>query len=258
MPASHEDDLVEAAGRSEGVAAPAFRRLLPLNSSSEIILRPAADATFALLDGRSVLFSETKQKIYELDQVGAFIWCRLAQDGSLEDIYRELGKRGIDEPTARRFTQQAMNVWLDRGLLNVDWRVSTDCAWSANLARRGISIRAANRDLLKELMGLFCARGHAAEDDIVVDVAAVADQIIFRGDDGCIQRCEVEALAPTMKAYLTDRVVRSDRSAFALHAAALTRGAMGILLCGEPGAGKSTLTLQLLDAGFQYAGDDLA
>jgi hypothetical protein len=84
------------------------------------------------------------------------------------------------------------------------------------------------------------------------------DQMLFRGDDARVHRCEVEALAPTIKAYITDRMIRSDRSAFALHAASLAKGGLGLLLCGEPGAGKSTLTLQLVDAGFQYAGDDVA
>ncbi|WP_247983943.1 PqqD family peptide modification chaperone [Bradyrhizobium sp. 186] len=227
-------------------------------SSPENILRPAADALFALLDGRSVLFSETKQTIYELDQVGAFIWCRLVEDASLDGICQELGKLGIDERTARQFTHQAMNAWLDRGLLNLVWRMSTHCALSATLGRRRISIRGANRDLLKELACLFCAQDHGADDDIVIEVMAFGNQVYFRGDDARVQRCGVDALAPTIKAYLTDRIIRSDHCAFALHAASLTKGDMGLLLCGEPGAGKSTLTLELMDAGFQYAGDDVA
>jgi hypothetical protein len=111
-----------------------------LKSSSEIVLRPAADAAFALLDGRSVLFSETKQKIYELDQLGAFIWCRLAQDASLADIHQELGKLGVDERTARQFTREAMDAWFDRALLDVDWRMSVHSSLSVNLNGRRISI----------------------------------------------------------------------------------------------------------------------
>lgn len=227
-------------------------------SSPEIMLKPATDAVFALLDGRSVLFSETQQKIYELNQMDAFIWCSLAQDASLADIYQELGKRGIDERTARQFTRQAMNAWLDRGLLGFDSQMSTDYGLSASLNRRRISIRAVNPALLKQLTCLFCARDDGADDDIVVEVMDYENQVVFLGDDGCVRRCEFDALAPTIKAYLTDRVIRGAPSAFALHAASLVKGGTGLLLCGEPGAGKSTLTLQLTDAGFHYAGDDVA
>jgi coenzyme PQQ synthesis protein D (PqqD) len=227
---------------------------------TEIILRPAADAVFALLDGRSVLFSEARQEIYELDQVGAFVWCRLAQDAGLEDIIRELGKLDVDERTARQFTQQLINAWVDRALLDIDWQMSTDFALSAILDRRRISIRAVNRDLLEKLVPLFCApsdRG-AGDDDIAIEVMELDGEVFFRGDDARAHRCEVEALAPTIKAYITERLIRSDHSAFALHAASLMWGGKGLLLCGEPGAGKSTLTLRLVDAGFQYAGDDVA
>src|SRR4051812_9050823 len=61
-------------------------------TSAETMLRPAAGAVFALLDGRSVLFTETGQKIYELDQVGHLIWCKLAQGASL--VHQELGQLG--------------------------------------------------------------------------------------------------------------------------------------------------------------------
>ena len=43
-----------------------------------------------------------------------------------------------------------------------------------------------------------------------------------------------------------------------LHAAAVARGRDLVLLAGESGAGKTTLTLALLDAGWAYLSDDVA
>nr|WP_249809787.1 serine/threonine protein kinase [Bradyrhizobium sp. 139] len=224
-----------------------------------MVLKPAVSAAFALLDGRSVLFSEATQKIYELDQVGAFIWCKLAQGASLECVHQELGQQGIDEHAARQFTRQAMNIWIDRGLLDLDWRMPANCTFSAVLGRRKISVRAANSNLLQQLISLFCVPDYSGgEDDMAIEAMVLDDQVFFRGNDASIHRCEAGALAPTIKAHITERLIRSDRWVFAFHAASLATCGMGLLLCGQPGAGKSTLTLQLVDAGFQYAGDDVA
>jgi hypothetical protein len=228
-------------------------------SSAEMVLRPAPDAVFVLLDGRSMLFSEAGQKIFELDQVAAFIWCKLAQGASLEDVYQGLGTLGIDEDASRQFTRQVVNVWADQALLQADWQVPMDCSFSVTLGRHRIGVRTANRDLLRRLLSVFCVVDQGAcDNDLVVEATMLDEQVLFRGEDSRISRCEVEALAPTIKAHLSERLIRSDRWVFSLHAATLVRNGAGLLLCGQPGAGKSTLTLQLVDAGFSYAGDDVA
>ena len=228
-------------------------------SSADVLFKPAADAVFALLDGRPVLFSGARQKIYQLDQVGGFIWCKLAQGASLAAVYHELGKLDVVEHVARQFVRQAIDAWIDQGLLDIDRPVSANCAFSAMLGRHRISVRAENWDLLQRLVSLFCASGNEeGQGDIAIVAMMLDDQVLFGGMDAGIHRCGVEALAPTLKAHLTDRLIRSDRWVFALHAASLVKDGAGLLLCGEPGAGKSTLSLQLVDAGFQYAGDDVA
>lgn len=207
-----------------------------------------------------MLFSEAGQKIFELDRVGAFIWCKLAQGASQEDIYQGLATLGIDEHTARQFTRQVVNVWIDRALLEVDWRMPTDCAFLASLGWHRIVVRAANRDLLRRLLSLFCVSEQSAggDDDIAIEAMMLDEQVFLRGENSRISRCEVEALAPTIKAHVTERLIRSSRWVFSLHAASLVKDGVGLLLCGQPGAGKSTLTLQLVDAGLRYAGDDVA
>ncbi|UWU90006.1 serine/threonine protein kinase [Bradyrhizobium sp. CB1015] len=229
-------------------------------SWAEIVLRPAPDAVFALLDGRSMIFSEAGQKIFELDRVGAFIWCKLGEGASIGDIYRGLEAQGIDEHTARQFTREAVNTWIDRAMLKVDWQMPNDGAFSARLGGHRISVRAANRDLMRRLLSPFCVsdQGASGDGDIAIEAMMLDEQVFLRAEDSSVSRCEVEALAPTIKAHVTERLIRSNRWVFSLHAASLVNEGMGLLLCGHPGAGKSTLTLQLVDAGFRYAGDDVA
>lgn len=229
-------------------------------SSAEMVLRPARDAVFALLDGRSVLFSEAGQKMFELDRVGAFIWCKLAQGASLETVHEELGRQGIDEPAARQFTRQLVDVWIDRGVIEVDWRMPIDGGFSAILGGHKVAVRTANRDLLRRLLSPFCVadRGTGGDGDIAIEAMMLDEQVFLRGEDSGVSRCDVEALAPTIKAHITERLIRSHRWVFSLHAASLVTDGVGLLLCGQPGAGKSTLTLQLVNGGFRYAGDDVA
>jgi len=55
----------------------------------------------------------------------------------------------------------------------------------------------------------------------------------------------------------TERIIQRDQPDFALHAASLTLKEKGLILCGQPGIGKSTLALHLIDGGFRYCGDDI-
>ena len=228
-------------------------------SSSKVVLRPAADAVFALFDGRPVLFSEAGQKVYQLDQVGGFIWCRLAQGASLAAVYSELSALDVAESVAHELVWQAVSAWIDRRLLDADRRISAGFAFSAILGRHRINVRAENRDLMQRLASLFCVSDEVdGQADITLEAMILDDHVLFSGIEAGICRCAVEALAPTVKAHLTDRLIRSDRWVFALHAASLAKNGGGLLLCGEAGAGKSTLAIHLLEAGFQYSGDDVA
>jgi hypothetical protein len=223
-----------------------------------LAIHPAADASFALLDDRPVLFSEAHQKLYALDRVGAYIWCSLVAHETIETIFDGLAELGIDQFEAHQFLGQAVRQWLDLALVDVDWQLSTDFALQIPLAQHTISIRASNEQLLQRVAPLFCnaSRG-PGQGDVLIDITEIDGQILFRINQSRSRRCEIQVLAPALKACLVERVILQDQSHLTLHAASLIDKRGGLLLCGEPGAGKSTLALHLTDAGFEYGGDDL-
>lgn len=224
-----------------------------------IAIRPATSTSFALMDDRPVLFSESNQKIYELDRVSAYIWCQLLDQEPVETILDRLGRFGIERLEARQRARHTLHQWLDLALVDIEWELSTDVAMHTRLAQHTISFRASNERLLQRLRPLFCTvdRG-TGQGDVLVEIVELEDEILFRIDKAGACRCGQEELAPVIKAGLVERLIlRGLSEKFALHAASLIDNRGGLLLCGEPGVGKSTLALHLTDAGFQYGGDDL-
>ena len=119
------------------------------------IFFPVDDASFSLLDGRPVLFSEATQKLYELNQIAAYIWCRLSDQMSVAQICQDLEKNGLKPADARSFVQDALRSWLKLGLLGVDWRLSEDRSFSTNVGDFAIRIRTSSESILGLLTSLF-------------------------------------------------------------------------------------------------------
>ncbi|PZX10153.1 hypothetical protein LX81_04296 [Palleronia aestuarii] len=75
--------------------------------------------------------------------------------------------------------------------------------------------------------------------------------------DGPVSWGRMDQGAPLLKLALTE-IALDHLNGLAIHTATLLRGSGAMLLLGEPGAGKSTLSLHLDQKGFCIAGDDLA
>ena len=80
-------------------------------------LRPAAGTSFALIDQIPVLFSDDEQKLFELNDVAAFIWCSMQNAVPLEAILDQLVNRGLSSSSARESLRDALNQWLGAGLI---------------------------------------------------------------------------------------------------------------------------------------------
>ena len=93
--------------------------------------------------------------------------------------------------------------------------------------------------------------------DILLEIVERGGRVhLFRNSDW-IQSCSPDELATALKGQLLTEALEHGAYELALHAASLLSNDRMLLLCGNPGAGKTTLTLALVHAGFGFAADDV-
>lgn len=231
----------------------------PLGASDISLLRPAVGASFSLLDDQPVLFSEAAQQIYELNQTAAYVWCSLLDHKPAEAICEDLTKFGLDRVAARNHVHQALRDWFNLGLLEVDWGLSETHSFAVRVGKLAINIHTSSERLTQLLIPLFSQNGGVIDKvEDTFDIVEIAHQVhIFHNRDS-VARCAINELVPALKAQITEQVVLKCSPDIALHAACMLSGGKGLLISGRPGAGKTTLAVHLMEAGFEYAADDIA
>src|SRR4051794_36046948 len=119
------------------------------------MLRPVARASFSLLDNRPVLFSESAQKVYELNDMAAYIWCSLLEHRPAEAICEDLTKFGVERGAARYHLSEAVRRWFKLGLLGADWELSDSQSFSARIGKLELNIHTSSDRLTQLLVPLF-------------------------------------------------------------------------------------------------------
>lgn len=218
-------------------------------------------ARLARVKGQRLLFSATRKAIYGLNESAADIWYWLEQGAGTAEAERQLTEGGLDPLTAKRHVRDAVDEWRRLGLL-LPHRAALllkDCLVSRSLAMPDVRVR------------LSCSRAHAEAvmaplrhleapaDAADVDLELIEDgsQLHLFRNGAWLSACSPEEAPPALRAQLLAEVLDHGCYELALHAASMAVGDRLLLLCGPPGAGKTTLSLGLARAGFGYCSDDV-
>ena len=248
--------------------------------------RPAPGVVRLLLDGETVVFSETRQSLYRLNATAGCIW-DLMSGGTTEAALADSLQVALDLPRdrARAYSVSMLAAWSRLGLISLDrpQRPRPDKSDAAvvddvaavmpealhagpgsrcyRLAGLNVVIRCrdtAIEDAVHPLMRHLEAppRGCAA---VVIDVDRNERGygVRFGGDRSVACRYR-NALAPLVVGAIGYAALERSEGFMALHAAAMATSAGALLLPGVSGSGKSTLAAALTAEGWDYLSDDIA
>jgi hypothetical protein len=238
----------------ESAPVPAFAARIDMAT----VFKPASGIAFSLLDDRPILFSEVNQKLYELNQTAAYIWCSLLDGKQADEIVLDLQHLGQSAATARTFVRDALRNWLNLGLVEAIWPFGGKHQAMVRVGEWDFAIRTSNDQLLQQLLSIFVEASSPCEEaNDIFDVVKDENQAYVFQNEKCVLRIPVDELIPAFKAQLTARIIERNSPSVAFHAACLYWRGRGLLVSGPPGAGKSILTFFLSGAGFAYASDDV-
>ncbi|MCI4680815.1 hypothetical protein K9U39_12285 [Rhodoblastus acidophilus] len=231
------------------------------DDAPEFVLRAAKDAVFALFDDTPTVFCESAQKLYALNPVAALIWCCLDEGGGRQAAQARLVAAGVNPAAAGSRVEDAVRDWLELGLLDVDFHPAREphaCAFCID--GQSFTVETSSPRLSRQIAALFDHHPSEMDDAEATRIRVV--EIDGRShvylDDQRLAVCSPEETPPAIKGLATERILAQMGQDIAFHAACLSQRGRALLISGEPGAGKTTLTLHLAAKGFGYGGDDVA
>lgn len=252
--------------KPQGLQAGGSRPATLTDQTSALQLADGTDATFVTqarlvrIGDRNILFSPSRRAMFALNDSAAEIWRALQEGVQRKTIQRRLANGGFDPMEAS--VETALDDWERLGLIRPlapSPPASTRTHVSQVLAIAGRRIRIVYPVGIAHPTATVFAHlqvpGEAA--DVLLQAVQHRKRIHLFRNGVWLLSCPSAGLATALKGeLLADALERADYE-LALHAAALLNGERLVLLCGQPGAGKTTLTLALAHAGFGFASDDV-
>ncbi|WP_429810084.1 PqqD family peptide modification chaperone [Ensifer sp. B1-9] len=220
--------------------------------------RFVTQARLVRIRGQNVLFSASQHAIFTLNDTAAYIWRLLEQGKPTEGVERA----GVDARDARGQVQAAIEDWQRLGLIRprispLDISAQDHVSQMLSVAGRRMRILYPIAHALPTMATFRHLEVGDGTPDTVFHLAEHGDRLhLFRNGEWLLASAP-DQMATILKGEMLSDVLGAGHYELALHAAALLKNERLVLLCGEPGAGKTTLTMALAHAGFGFASDDV-
>lgn len=212
--------------------------------------------------GQNILFSPTQRAIFALNDTAADIWRSLQEGASPDAIPRRIMRGHVDALDAKEYVQTALRDWERLGLIrphapSASASLHKHVVQTVAVADRRIRIVYPATHVFPAITVFRHLEVQPEATDTLLELVEHGDRIhVFRNSDW-LRTCSPEEIPTVLKGELLSEALEHGIYELALHAAALSSGERLILLCGDPGAGKTTLTLALAQSGFGFVSDDV-
>lgn len=223
-------------------------------------LHPAPTAHRMPVGSGHVLFDETSQQLFELNESSQALWDAIAVEATVSGAARRLVGDEADYPIAIRYARDAALEWLRLGVLRPALLAAPASQISTlRLGWSGCSIELVlTGDIdVSALAAVFADLSSTETPSFTLRIQQVGNLIFISDDQGKVCARSQSEWIPEVKAQLTAKILETVTAGFLMHAALVSRNNAGLLLCGAPGAGKTTLSALLSLAGFRYHADDI-
>jgi hypothetical protein len=224
---------------------------------------PATRVHVFELGDRAALFDERNQKLQELNDTAVGIWKLFEAGMTCAEVAEALEEAGAPPENAQTFPIVAAFDWLQLGLI-VPEEVETlrrskpARALAVVVDGRAYELRVYGEPQAHDVIGLLEHFAGEASQAALIDVVGIwGHNFVF--DDGQAKGMfEPRQTPPRVKAIIGGDPEIARQAGFLVHGALLSANGKRVFLTGEPGAGKTTLSLALASAGFAFGGDDVA
>ena len=209
---------------------------------------------------RAVLFCASRQRLYELNSTADAIWLALAAEGSARAAAKVLSPAGDAETL--HFVREVLDGWMRAGLLvpaEVGEMIEGKPKSQFNIQLDELSLEVrlhgdADPAAFASVFGQFAGPQAPSRS---ISVAGAGGLIFIFDGRQPLGAGDERTWIPELKARITDWYTKAVSGPFLTHGALLSQSGEGLLICGEPGAGKTTLSVALTAAGFQFHSDDI-